>query len=92
MPGLFSFHPRQSTYPFGHHSGSLTGEQLKQVIGYVDQLKSVDVEGIEPTAHAIPVHNVLREDETRESLDQAAALKNAPQARSGHFVVPKIIE
>ena len=66
--------------------------QLQQVLGYVDQLKSLDVEHIEPTAHAVPVQNVFRKDETRPSLDLEKAIGNAPQSRNGCFVVPKIIE
>jgi aspartyl-tRNA(Asn)/glutamyl-tRNA(Gln) amidotransferase subunit C len=66
--------------------------QLEQVLGYVEQLNELSVEGIEPTAHAMPVENVFREDEPRPSLDHDRAMANAPRAGSGHFVVPKIIE
>ena len=66
--------------------------QLEQIVGYVRQLNELDVEGIEPTAHAIPAQNVFRADEVRPGLDHAAAMANAPQAREGQFIVPKIIE
>jgi len=66
--------------------------QLEQIVGYVRQLSELDVEGIEPTAHAIPVQNVFRADEVRPCLDHAAVMNNAPQAREGQFIVPKIIE
>ena len=66
--------------------------QLKQIIGYVDQMKSVNVDDVEPMAHAVPVQNVLREDEVRPSLDHETVMNNAPQSHSGHFVMPKIIE
>ena len=66
--------------------------QLEQIVGYVRQLNELNVEGIEPTAHAIPVQNVFRPDEVRPCLDHAVAMANAPQAREGQFIVPKIIE
>jgi aspartyl-tRNA(Asn)/glutamyl-tRNA(Gln) amidotransferase subunit C len=66
--------------------------QLEQIVGYVRQLNELNVEGIEPTAHAIPVQNVFRADEVRPCLDHDAAMKNAPLAREGQFIVPKIIE
>lgn len=66
--------------------------QLGQVLSYVEQLKEVDVTGVEPTAHAQQVSNVFRADEPRESLDQKAALANAPRAVNGLVVVPKVIE
>ncbi len=66
--------------------------QLDQVLEYVEQLKEPDVSGVEPTAHAMPRVNVLREDTPRESLDHDTVLANAPAARDGHISVPKILE
>ncbi|MCX6995709.1 MAG: Asp-tRNA(Asn)/Glu-tRNA(Gln) amidotransferase subunit GatC [Kiritimatiellaeota bacterium] len=66
--------------------------QLEQIVGYVRQLNELDVAGLEPTAHAIPAQNVFRADEIRPGLDHAVAMANAPQAREGQFIVPKIIE
>lgn len=68
------------------------GAQLGQILGYVDKLKEVNVEGVEPTAHAFPMANVTRPDETRPSFSREDALRNAPKAASGLFVVPKIVE
>ena len=66
--------------------------QLEQIVGYVRQLDELDVEGIEPTAHAIPVQNVFRADEVRPGLGHDVVMANAPLARDGQFIVPKIIE
>ena len=68
------------------------GEQLGKVLEYVEKLKEVDVSGIEPTAHAFPLVNVTRPDETRPSLSNEEALANAPSKANGLFMVPKIIE
>lgn len=66
--------------------------QLGQVLDYVEKLKAVDVTGVEPTAHAFPVHNVFREDEPRPGFTAQQALQNAPRSANGLFVVPKVIE
>lgn len=68
------------------------GEQLTHVLGYVEKLKELDVAGVEPTAHAIPLVNVTRADEVRPSLPQDQALRNAPATANGLFIVPKIVE
>ena len=58
----------------------------------VEKLNELDVSGVEPTAHATPLSNVMREDEPRDSLSQEDALRNAPKTANGLFVVPKIVE
>ena len=68
------------------------GAQLGHVLSYIEQLKKVDVEGVEPTAHPFPMINVTRPDELRGSLPQEEALRNAPAKANGLFMVPKIVE
>lgn len=68
------------------------GAQLGQVLGYIEKLREVDVTGVEPTAHAIPLVNVTRPDEIRPSLPNDEALRNAPAKAGGLFIVPKIVE
>jgi aspartyl-tRNA(Asn)/glutamyl-tRNA(Gln) amidotransferase subunit C len=65
---------------------------LNDILGYFDKLRELDTERIEPLTHILPVHSVMREDEVRPSLPQAAALANAPKSDRGHFVIPKVIE
>ncbi|MCW9049553.1 MAG: Asp-tRNA(Asn)/Glu-tRNA(Gln) amidotransferase subunit GatC, partial [Deltaproteobacteria bacterium] len=61
--------------------------------GYVDKLNELDTEGIEPTAHAVPMANAFREDEIRPSIGIELALGNAPMvAGESCFQVPKVIE
>ena len=71
---------------------ALYQRQLEQILGYVDELKAVDVSGVEPMSHPIPLSNVLRGDEQREGLAREEALANAPSVRNQQFVVPKIME
>ena len=68
------------------------GEQLGNILGYIETLKKADVSGVEPTAHAFPLVNVTRSDEVRPSLSNEDALRNAPAKANGLFVVPKIVE
>lgn len=65
--------------------------QLGRVLGYIDQLSAVDVEGVEPMAHPLDLSNVLREDVPGEPLTADAALRNAPAADGGYFLVPKVL-
>ena len=70
---------------------TLFGEQLSQILTFVGQLQEVSTEGIPPTASVADQESVLREDLPREGLSQEQALSNAPEARHGFFVVPKIL-
>ena len=66
--------------------------QLQQILDHVDELSELDVEGVEPTAHAVPVHNVFREDKVREHFEDGEGMTNAPAQKAGQFLVPRIIE
>ncbi len=68
------------------------GAQLADILSYVEKLKELDVSGVEPTAHPIPLTNVTRPDEVRRSIRHAEALQNAPQQANGLFLAPKIVE
>ncbi|HIC96656.1 TPA: Asp-tRNA(Asn)/Glu-tRNA(Gln) amidotransferase subunit GatC [Candidatus Bipolaricaulota bacterium] len=66
-------------------------EQLGKILEYFRKLQEVETEGIEPLEHVLPLENVFREDEPRESLSPEEALKNAPKRRGDYFEVPKVI-
>ena len=66
--------------------------QLNAIFGYIDMLGKVDTENVEPTAHVLPLKNVMRPDEVRTSLPREQALANAPAQEDGFFKVPKILE
>ena len=68
------------------------GVQIKNILGYIEKLKELDVSNVEPTAHAVPLINVFRADEIRPSLSNEEALRNAPSKANGLFLVPKIVE
>ncbi len=66
--------------------------QLGDVLKYFEKLSTVEVEGVEPTAHAFPRHNVWDQDEPRTGFSAEDALANAPDKRQDQVVVPKVIE
>jgi len=71
---------------------SRLGAQLGDILGYVKKLEQLDINNVEPMAHAVPLHNVMRKDEIQHSLTNEEALANAPKKANGLFVVPKIVE
>lgn len=66
--------------------------ELDGILSYIDKLRAVDVEGVEPTSHAVPLANVMREDESRPSFLREDMLANAPERSGDLFRVPRIIE
>ena len=68
------------------------GEQLTQILGYVQILDEVDIKDAAPMPHAVDLQNVFRQDERRESLNRADALSNAPRTDGQFFQVPQILE
>jgi aspartyl-tRNA(Asn)/glutamyl-tRNA(Gln) amidotransferase subunit C len=67
-------------------------EQLDAILAYIDKLRELDVEGVAPTSHAVPLVNVMRDDENTPCLPQEATLANAPDRAGEFFRVPRIIE
>jgi aspartyl-tRNA(Asn)/glutamyl-tRNA(Gln) amidotransferase subunit C len=67
-------------------------QELDQILARVEELKSVDVEGIEPTSHAIALPSRTRPDEIGAVLGPERVLAAAPARVGDAFVVPKIVE
>ncbi len=67
-------------------------DQLGRIVAYVEKLKELDTDDVEPLAHPLETTNVFREDEGRESLSADEALRNAPDKRDGFFQVPAVID
>jgi aspartyl-tRNA(Asn)/glutamyl-tRNA(Gln) amidotransferase subunit C len=66
--------------------------QLDVILGYVAKLEEVDIAGVPPTSHVLPLVDVMREDEVRPSYPADAMLANAPDPEGDLFRVPKILE
>ena len=67
-------------------------EDLNVILEHFERLQELDTTDLEPTSHAIPMQNVFRPDEVRPSLPRDVILAEAPDAREGYFVVPRIVE
>ena len=68
-------------------------DELSLILGYVEKLKEINTDNVEPTSHAVSnVKNVFRIDRTNASISVEEALKNSPKRIKDFFGVPKIIE
>jgi len=67
-------------------------KQLSDILGYIEKLKELNVDKIEPMSHVLPLKNVFRDDKLKDSLLQDKVLKNAPSKKGSSFTVPKVIE
>jgi aspartyl-tRNA(Asn)/glutamyl-tRNA(Gln) amidotransferase subunit C len=67
-------------------------QQLADVLHHIERLARVDVNGVEPTAHAFPIENVWADDVARPGLTIELALGNAPARRDQMISVPKVVE
>lgn len=65
--------------------------QLAAVLAHADDVASLDTAGVPPTAHPLPIENVLRPDEPRPSLDRAEVLAQAPAVEDDRFKVPPVL-
>jgi aspartyl-tRNA(Asn)/glutamyl-tRNA(Gln) amidotransferase subunit C len=65
--------------------------QLNDILDYVAKLQELDTSGVPPLGHVVPLANVFREDEVKDSLLRDLVLANAPAREEGTFVVPRII-
>jgi aspartyl-tRNA(Asn)/glutamyl-tRNA(Gln) amidotransferase subunit C len=65
--------------------------QLASVLEYAAEIAELDVGDLEPMAHPLPLHNVLREDNPEPTLDRDVVLAEAPAAEDHRFKVPRIL-
>ncbi|AML50034.1 MULTISPECIES: Asp-tRNA(Asn)/Glu-tRNA(Gln) amidotransferase subunit GatC [Falsihalocynthiibacter] len=67
-------------------------EEFNTILGFIEQLNEVDVEGIEPMTSVTPQRLKRRKDIVTDGDIQEQVLANAPDSREGFFVVPKVVE
>lgn len=66
--------------------------QLSEIIGHFDVLNGVDTDGVEPTAHTLPLRNVMADDVSRPSMRRETILELAPLADEGYLRVRAVLE
>jgi aspartyl-tRNA(Asn)/glutamyl-tRNA(Gln) amidotransferase subunit C len=67
-------------------------QEFNAILGFIEQLEEVDVEGVEPMVSVTPQRLKRREDVVTDGSQTAKVLANAPDAREGFFSVPKVVE
>ena len=67
-------------------------EEFNNILGFIEQLNEVDVDGVEPMTSVTPQRLKRRVDEVADGSQQEKVLANAPDAREGFFAVPKVVE
>jgi aspartyl-tRNA(Asn)/glutamyl-tRNA(Gln) amidotransferase subunit C len=67
-------------------------DQLNAILGWIEQLREVDVDGVAPLTGGARMALRLRDDAVTDGGDQAAILANAPDHAGPYFVVPKVVE
>lgn len=68
----------------------ITGD-MNRMLDFVEQLSTVDTEGVKPLIYMLEEEAILRKDEVIETITQADALRNAPEKDSDFIKVPKVI-
>jgi aspartyl-tRNA(Asn)/glutamyl-tRNA(Gln) amidotransferase subunit C len=66
--------------------------QIDEILRYMEKLDELDVGGVAPLTHPLPLHNILRKDEPAKALPPEEALRNAPEQKDGLFKVPTVVE
>ena len=67
-------------------------QEFNTILGFIEQLSEVDVEGVEPMVSVEPMRLKRRDDVVTDGNQQDKVLSNAPDAREGFFAVPKVVE
>ena len=70
----------------------LFSRQLSDILAHFDVLQRVDTQGVEPTAHTLPLRNVMADDESRASMDRDTVLELAPNVEEGYVRVRAVLE
>ena len=67
-------------------------QEFSAILGFIEELNEVDVDGVEPMVSVTPMRLKRRQDVVTDGNQQEAILANAPDAREGFFAVPKVVE
>jgi len=65
---------------------------LERIIAMVDQMRTVDTDGVEPLAHPLGSAARLRPDDVTETVDRELFQALAPATRDGLYLVPRVVE
>lgn len=83
---------RLARLEFSEEEERMLAEQMREILDYVAKLNELDTRDVPPMSHVLDLYNVFREDVVEQRISHEDALRNAPDADSDYFRVPKVIE
>ena len=91
-PELIKFLETLARITLNEDEEKKVGNELQDILTYIDMLNELDTDGVEAMSHCFPVTNVMREDEVSASMTPDEIVANAPESQDGCFVVPKTVD
>ncbi len=91
-PDLIKYLEKLARITLSEDEEKKVGNELQDILTYIDMLNELDTDGVEAISHCFPVTNVMREDEVQPSMSADEIVANAPESQDGCFVVPKTVD
>ena len=91
-PDLIKYLEKLARITLSEYEEKKVGNELQDILTYIDMLNELDTDGVEAMSHCFPVTNVMREDEVAPSMSPDEIVANAPESQDGYFVVPKTVD
>lgn len=91
-PDLIKYLEKLARITLNEDEEKKVGNELQDILTYIDMLNELDTDGVEAMSHCFPVTNVMREDEVAPSMSPDEIVANAPEIQDGYFVVPKTVD
>lgn len=91
-PDLIKYLEKLARITLSEDEEKKVGNELQDILTYIDMLNELDTDGVEAMSHCFPVTNVMREDEVKPSMSADEIVANAPESQDGCFVVPKTVD
>ena len=91
-PDLIKYLEKLARITLSEDDEKKVGNELQDILTYIDMLNELDTDGVEAMSHCFPVTNVMREDEVAPSMSPDEIVANAPESQDGYFVVPKTVD
>ena len=91
-PDLIKYLEKLARITLSEDEEKKVGNELQDILTYIDMLNELDTDGVEAISHCFPVTNIMREDEVQPSMSADEIVANAPESQDGCFVVPKTVD
>ncbi|MGN0515959.1 Asp-tRNA(Asn)/Glu-tRNA(Gln) amidotransferase subunit GatC [Eubacterium sp.] len=91
-PDLIKYLEKLARITLSEDEEKKVGNELQDILTYIDMLNELDTDGVEAMSHCFPVTNVMRDDEVAPSMSPDEIVANAPESQDGYFVVPKTVD